>query len=111
MSQDALTVNMGALDHSRQSGSASMGDEKHGVDVKVTLDNEPSGASERAYIARSNCTPPGTTEWQPLHPVVGGKSTTHVDGLDIGKIKQGRYSIVVDGAGSSNAVSCGNFQI
>lgn len=111
MSQDALTANMGALGHSRQWGSASMGDAKHGMDVKIDLQNESRGASERAYIAKSNCTSPSRTPWRPLHPVVKGKSMTHVGGVDIGQIKQGRYSIIVDGAGSQSPVSCGNFQI
>jgi hypothetical protein len=111
MSQDTLTVNMGAIGNSRQWGSASIGDAKHAVDVEVQLQNEPRGAKERAYMARSNCTPPGRTPWRELHPVVRGKSHSSVPGLDIGVIKKGRYSIVVDGAGSSHAVSCGNFQI
>ena len=111
MSQDALTVNMGALAHSRQWGSASMGDAKHGVDVKVEIANEPHGASERAYIAKSNCTAPARTPWRALHPVVNGKSSTHVGGIDIGQVKQARYSIIVESAASGSPVSCGNFQI
>jgi hypothetical protein len=111
MSQDALNVNMGAIGNSRQWGSASMGDAKHALDVQIDLQNEPRGASERAYISRSSCTPPGTKPWRPLRPVVGGKSHSSVPNLDIGDIKAGRYSIVVDAAGSTRAVSCGNFQI
>jgi hypothetical protein len=111
MSQDALTVNMGAAGASRQWGSASMGDAKHALDVQIDLQNEPRGARERAYIARGNCTPPSKTTWRPLQPVRGGKSHTAVPGLDIGVIKKGRYSIVVDGAASARPVSCGNFQI
>lgn len=111
MSQDALTVNMGALANSRQWGSASIGDAKHGVDVQIALHNEPRGAVEPAYIARSSCTPPGRAPWRALHAVSGGKSMTHLAGLDIGVIKQGRYSIVVERAGSRTPVSCGNFQI
>jgi hypothetical protein len=42
--------------------------------------------------------------------VAGGKSKSHVDGVDIGQIKGGRYAIVVLSAGSSRPVSCGNFQ-
>lgn len=110
MSQDALTVNMGAIDGSRQWGSASIGDAKHGVDVEITLTNEPRGARETAYLTRSNCTPPGTKAWRTLHPVTGGKSKTHLDGLDIGVIKRGRYSIVVNRS-PNEPVSCGNFQI
>lgn len=74
-----------------------MGDAKHGV-------------SERAYIAKSNCTAPARTPWRALHPVVNGKSSTHVGGIDIGQVKQGRYSIIIEGA-SGSPVSCGNFQI
>ena len=110
MSQDALTVNMGAQNGSRQWGSASIGDAKHGVDVEITLANEPRAARETAYIARGNCTPPGKKAWRTLHPLTGGKSTTHLGGLDIGVIKRGRYSVVVDGQ-AREPVSCGNFQI
>jgi len=111
MSQDTLTANMGALGASRQWGSASIGDAKQGVDVKIDLRNEPRGASERAYIAKSACTPPAVNAWRTLQPVVGGKSKSHVDGIDIGVIKQGRYSIVVQDARSHRPASCGNFQI
>jgi hypothetical protein len=111
MSQDALTVNMGAIGNSRQWGSASIGDARHGVDVQLELQNSPRGASEAAYIARSNCTPPVKTAWRRLHPVVGGKSATYLPGIDIGVIKKGRYSIVVESANAKTAVACGNFQI
>ncbi len=111
MSQDTLTVNMGALKHSEQWGSASMGDERHGMDVIVHLDNEPAGAKEPAYIAIGNCTPPSSKAWRTLAPVTGGKSASHVGGADIGAIKKGRYSIVVDDPRARTAVSCGNFQI
>jgi hypothetical protein len=109
MSQDTLNVNMGALAASRQWGSASIGDAKHGVDVKVELDNVPSGVTEPAYIARGGCTPPSHVRWRNLRPVIRGKSKSYVRGLDIGLIKKGRYSIVVVGAGG-HPVSCGNFQ-
>lgn len=111
MSQDTLTVNMGAVGASRQWGSASIGDAKHGVDVKIDVQNEPHGASQPAYIAKSACTPPAAKPWRTLQPVVGGKSASHVDGIDIGVIKKGRYSIVVQDARSHRPVSCGNFQI
>jgi hypothetical protein len=110
MSQDTLNVNMGALGDSRQWGSASMGDAKHGMDVEIQLQNVPRGASEPAYIARSTCAPPARAHWRSLKPVAGGKSKSHVDGVDIGQIKGGRYAIVVLSAGSSRPVSCGNFQ-
>lgn len=110
MSQDALTVNMGALGNSRQWGSASIGDTRRGVSVQVELRNAPR-AGEPAYIARSNCTPPGKIAWRRLRPLARGKSTTYLPGLDIGIIKQGRYSIVVLSAHARTAVACGNFQI
>ncbi len=111
MSQDTLTANMGALHGSRQWGSASMGDAKHGMDVEIRLDNEPARAFERAYIARGNCTPPAARPWKRLHPVSGGKSKSYVSGPDIGQIKGGRYAIVVVDAKTRTPLSCGNFQI
>jgi hypothetical protein len=111
MSQDALTVNMGALGRSRQWGSASMGDDKHGMKVEIQLDNAPHGAAEPAYIAHSGCTPPARDRWRRLQPVVNGKSASFVPGVDIGRIKKGRYAVVVLGPRSGQPVSCGNFQI
>lgn len=111
MSQDALTVNMGALHGSRQWGSASMGDAKHGLNVTVRLDNEPPRAAESAYIVVGSCTPPSTHVYRTLHPIVNGKSQTYVKGPDIGRIKQARYSIVVDAANAHTPLSCGDFQI
>lgn len=113
MTDHLLTVNMGALHGSRQSGSASIGDGKHGVDVSVTLANEPKNASERAYIAKSNCTSPSMQAWKQLAPVKHGKSQTHVGGVSVGEIKKGRYAIVVvrPGSSGSGAVSCGDFEL
>lgn len=112
MTDHLLTVNMGALHGSRQWGSASIGDGKHGVDVAITLQNEPREATERAYIAKSNCAGPSSQPWKPLSPVKRGKSQTHVPGVTVGEIKKGRYAIVVEQRGSSgSAVSCGDFEL
>jgi hypothetical protein len=111
MSQDALTVNMGPIGDSRQWGSASIGDARRGVDVQIELHNAPHDVSEPAYITRSNCTPPGKIPWRRLHALAGGKSSTYLPGFDIGVIKKGRYSVVVESAKTKRAVSCGNFQI
>lgn len=111
MSQDALTVNMGALGGSRQWGSASVGDEKHGMKVQIEIQNVPHGVTEPAYISRSGCTPPDRDRWRTLQPVVRGKSTSFVPGVDIGQIKKGRYAVVVLGHRLPRPVSCGNFQI
>jgi hypothetical protein len=110
MSQDTLTVNMGALNGSRQTGSASIGDAKRGVVVEVQLQNAPA-AAQPAYLARSTCTPPSRRPWHALQPVVRGKSRSYVPGIDIGRIKQGRYSLVVLASRAGKPVSCGNFQI
>ncbi len=112
MTDHLLTVNMGALRHSNQFGSASMGDESHGVDVAVRLDNEPHGEAEAAYIGRSNCTRPAKVPWKPLHPVVDGKSSTYVPGVTVGDIKSGRYAIVVEDAiHPKTPIACGDFEI
>lgn len=110
MTDHLMTVNMGALGNSRQWGTASMGDHKHGVDVAVTLDNAPKG-SETAYVGKGNCTSPPTSVWKPLKPVVGGKSKSHIGGVTVGDIKKGRYSIVVEDPGSKKPVSCGDFEL
>lgn len=112
MTDHLLTANMGALHGSRQWGSASIGDGKHGADVAITLDNEPKNASEPAYIAKSNCSNPSPQAWKPLSPVKSGKSQTHVPGVTVADMKKGRYAIVVQQPGSSEgAVSCGDFEL
>lgn len=110
MTDHLLTVNMGAKGGSKQWGTASMGDHEHGIDVAVTLDNAPKG-SERAYVTQGNCTPPSSKVWKPLQPVTGGKSKSHIDGVTVGDIKKGRYSIVVEDPGSKKPVSCGDFEL
>lgn len=110
MTDHLLTVNMGALNNSKQWGSASMGDNnEHGVDVSVKLDNAPNG-SERAYVGKGNCDPPPAAVWKPLNPVMHGKSKSKIDGVTVGDIKKGRYSLVVEGQGAK-PVSCGDFEL
>lgn len=109
MTDHLMTVNVGALHGSRQWGSSSIGDKKHGVDVAITLQNEPKGATEPAYLGKGNCTKPPSTAWKKLTPVKGGKSKTHVDGVQVGAIKGGRYAVVVDGASGGRPVACGDF--
>ncbi len=111
MTDHLLTVNMGALRHSNQWGSASMGDASHGLDVSVKVENEPRGVSETAYIGHGNCIRPATREWKPLHAVVNGASKSHVAGVTVGEIKKGHYSIVVDGGSGKNPISCGDFEL
>jgi hypothetical protein len=110
MTDHLLTANMGALNNSRQWGSASMGDNKHGIDVAVTLDNAPKGR-QRAYIGEGNCSSPPETVWKPLQPVVDGKSKSHIAGVTVGDIKKGRYSVVVQSQRSNEPVSCGDFEL
>lgn len=112
MTDHLLTANMGAKDGSRQWGTASIGDNNdHGVDVAVDLRNAPQKGSERAYLGRGNCTAPPKSPWKPLEPVVRGKSKSKVARITAGDIKKGRYSLVVQGAGSKKPVSCGDFEL
>lgn len=112
MTDHLMTVNVGALHGSRQWGSSSIGDKKHGVDVAITVQNEPSHVSEPAYLGKGNCSEPPAAAWKPLHAVMGGKSHTHVPGVTVGEIKQGKYAVVVRGAGTAGKpVACGDFEV
>lgn len=119
MSDHLLTVNLGAEHHSDQYGSASIGDAatvvkpRQGVDVSIRIHNEPHGASERAYLEKSNCAHPGATPWEPLASVTGGRSKTKLSGLTVARLKDEHFSVVVDQGHSGHGpiVSCGDFSL
>ncbi|MFN2448535.1 MAG: hypothetical protein ABR508_01905 [Candidatus Baltobacteraceae bacterium] len=109
MTGKVLNVNMGAMNSSKQDGSASVGTTGNGLSVVVKVFNEPKGGSEPAHIHRGTCKNLDPVPWKPLAAVVNGASTTHVAGVTLDQIKKGHYAINVhDQHNLKRYVSCGD---
>ncbi len=106
----ALNINMGAQNGSKQDGMASVKDVSGGVLVKVALKNTPNGSSEPAHIHKGTCAKLDPAPWKPLTNVVGGKSTTTVQGITVADLKKQHYAINVHKSASDlkTYVSCGD---
>lgn len=112
MSGSVININMGAMSGSKQDGSASIGKSGNGVQVTVSLFNEPKGASEPAHIHKGTCTKLDPAPYKPLTNVVGGKSVTTIPGLTMDDLKKGTFAINVHKSLSDlkTYVSCGNLK-
>ena len=109
MSGTVMNINMGAMNGSKQDGSAHLVQKGGSVVVTVQLFNEPKGASEPAHIHMGTCQKLNPAPYKPLHNVVGGKSETVVAGLTIAQLKKGQYAINAhkSAADLKTYVSCG----
>ncbi len=113
MSAHSLQINMGALNKSGQTGSASVADAKGGgIDVTIKI-NQPKGASQPAHIHKGTCAKLDPAPWKPLTAVVDGKSFTHVPGVTVAEIKKGKYAINVHKSANDlkTYVSCGDLEL
>lgn len=110
MSGKTLNINMGAMNGSKQDGSASVTDKGNGVEVLVKLNNEPKGASQPAHIHEGTCKNINPAPWKPLKNVVDGKSTTMVAGVTVAELKKEKYAINVHKSANDlkTYVSCGD---
>lgn len=109
MSGKVLNINMGAMNNSKQDGSASVGASGKGISVAVHIFNEPKGASEPAHIHRGTCKNLDPVPWKSLSPVANGTSMTHINGVTLDDIKKGHYAINVhDPKNLKRYVSCGD---
>jgi hypothetical protein len=110
MSPHAMTINLGAQNHSGQDGQAFLNDTAAGLKVKVQLKNEPAGASEPSHIHAGTCAKLNPAPWKGLSNVVHGVSTTTVPGLTIAALKKGHYAINVHKSAAEipHYVSCGD---
>lgn len=108
-----LNINMGAMNGSKQDGSASVGDKGKGVEVTLHLRNEPKGAVEPAHIHQGTCKKLNPAPWKMLHSVVNGASSTFVPGVTVAEIKKGHYAINVhkSAADLKTYVSCGDLSL
>ena len=113
MSGKLMNINMGAMNGSKQDGSASVGDKGNGVQVSIHLYNEPKGASEPAHIHLGTCKKINPAPYKPLKNVVNGTSMTMVSGLTVAQIKKGHYAINVHKSANELKVyvSCGDLTV
>ena len=113
MSGHVLNINMGAMNGSKQDGSATVADKGKGVLVTIHLNNEPKGASEPAHIHQGTCKNLNPAPWKPLKNVVGGVSVTPVAGVSVAEIKKGHYAINAHKSLNDlkTYVSCGDLSV
>lgn len=109
-SKAALNINMGALNGSKEDGTASVKDVQGGVRVEIAIKSESSGMSEPAHIHKGTCAKLDPAPWKPLTNVVNGKSDTTVEGLTVADLKKSHYAINVHKSASDlkTYVSCGD---
>ncbi|MBV9270882.1 MAG: hypothetical protein JO165_07305 [Candidatus Eremiobacteraeota bacterium] len=111
MSKTNLNINMGALNGSKQDGTAFVRDVPGGGAVQVTVSvmNQPKGTSQPAHIHKGRCPNVDPAPWKALHNLVNGKSVTTLKGVTVAQIKAGTYAINVhDQHNLKHYVSCGN---
>jgi len=110
MSNSVLNINMGPQNGSKQNGTATVKDVSGGVWVKVSVMNEPKGASEPAHIHQGTCAKLNPSPWRSLNNVVNGTSTTTVKGITVAQLKKAHYAINVHKSAAQLTVyvSCGD---
>lgn len=109
MSGKVQNINMGAQNGSKQDGTAVVKGAPGGVWVKVSVFNEPKGASEPAHIHLGTCQKLNPAPWKVLNNVVNGTSITTVKGISVDQLKHGKYAINVHASAANlkKYVSCG----
>jgi Cu/Zn superoxide dismutase len=110
MSKNAMTINIGAQNGSKQTGQAWLNDTPAGLHVKVQLHNEPAGASEPAHIHQGRCATLNPAPWKGLSNVVNGVSVTTIPHVTIADLKKAQYAINVheSSANLKHYVACGD---
>lgn len=110
MSKNAMTINMGAQNGSKQNGQAWLNDTSAGLRVKIQVHNEPAGASEPAHIHQGRCASLNPAPWKGLSNVVNGVSVTTIPHLTVADLKKAKYAINVHESASNlkRYVSCGD---
>jgi FtsP/CotA-like multicopper oxidase with cupredoxin domain len=110
MSKNAMTINMGAQNGSKQNGQAWLNDTAAGLRVKIQLHNEPAGASEPAHIHQGHCAKLNPAPWKGLSNVVNGVSVTTIPHVTVADLKKAQYAINVheSAANLKHYVSCGD---
>ncbi len=110
MSKSSLNINMGQQNKSKQDGTAMLKAVPGGVWIKVSVLNEPKGASEPSHIHEGTCAKLNPAPWKALSNVINGTSVTTVKGITIAQLKASHYAINVhqSAANLAHYVSCGD---
>lgn len=113
MSGNVLNINMGAMNGSKEDGSASVSNKDGGVEVVVKLNNEPKGIQQPVHIHKGTCKNLDPVPWKPLTNVVDGTSTTMVSGVTVAELKKGTYAINAHKSTNDlkTYVSCGDLKV
>jgi hypothetical protein len=101
---------------SGQIGTATLRNVAGGVQVEISIANEPHGASEPAHIHTGSCAVLNPKPYFVLSNVVGGHSTTVITrtaapgGVTVATLTKGRYAINVHKSlkDIKTYVSCGD---
>jgi len=104
----SVTVQMKALNHSGETGTATLTQVGSNVKVEVTIKGAPAGA-QPTHIHPGTCTKLNPAPEAPLSPLTNGKSVTVLSGKKLSDLMGGKYSINVHKSSNDLAtyVSCG----
>lgn len=106
-----ITVQMKALNGSKENGTAVVSQDGDNLKVVITLDNGTDEA-QPTHIHAGECDNINKAPEYPLEPTVGGKGTSIVKGVKLSDLTSGKFAINVHKSASDlgTYVSCGNIQ-
>jgi Cu/Zn superoxide dismutase len=106
-----ITVQMKALNHSGETGTATLTQEAKGVKVTVDIKGAPA-ASQPTHIHPGTCTKLNPAPEAPLSPLDNGKSVTMLSGKKLSDFTGGKFSINVHKSSNDlkTYVSCGEIK-
>ncbi len=105
----SITIPLAALNHSGETGTATLTQVAMGVRVVVALKNAPADA-QPTHIHIGTCGNINKAPEYPLVNTVGGTGTSTVAGVTLAQLLKGKYAINVHKSTSDLAmyVACGN---
>lgn len=105
----AMTIRLNPANNSQVSGTAMLIPRGNQTEVLISVNGEPSGASEPAHIHDGQCGSTLGAIAYPLHNVEGGRSMTLVN-APLSSVADGRHAINVHESARNigTTVACGN---
>jgi Cu/Zn superoxide dismutase len=106
-----VTIQMKALNHSGENGTATLTQLANGVKVDVTIKGAPA-ADQPTHIHPGTCTHLNPAPEAPLSPLTNGHSVTVLSGKHISDFTKGQFSINVHKSANDlpTYVSCGQIK-
>ncbi len=106
---NSVTINLDPINNSGISGTAVLTDMGAQTQIVVTINNEPSGASEPIHVHTGQCGPTLGGVKFPLKNVEGGTSTTTIN-TSLASLQTGGFAINAheSAANIKNYIACGN---